>query len=87
MKKIVGQVTENEKRDILKINNHKNSLEELLLILPEKSDLYLQALSDLNKTKKMYQEWWDTYYAKYQWEKGEREWSIIFDTNEIVIDI
>ena len=54
MKKVVGQVTENEKRSIQKINNHKNSLEELLQILPEKSDLYRQALSDLNKTKPMY---------------------------------
>jgi len=87
MKKVVGQVTENEKKSIQKINNHKNSLEELLQILSENSNLYRQALSDLNKTKQMYQEWWDTHYAKYQWEKGEREWSIIFDTNEIVIDI
>ena len=87
MRKIVGEVTEDEKNSIRIINNHKNSLEELMLILKEEDDIYEKVLSDLNETKQKYQEWWNTNYNKYHWERGIGNWTIVFETNEIVVDI
>ena len=86
MKKVVGNVTEEEKLDILEINGHKNSLEELLLILPRASELYCRASNDLRETEVKYQKWWDDHYNKYHWEKGKGDWKIIFETNEIIIE-
>ena len=59
MKKIVGKVAEDEKNSIRTIYNHKNSLEELILVLKD-DEVYKKVLSDLNDTKQKYQEWWDT---------------------------
>lgn len=87
MKKIVGKVTEDEKTIIKAINNHKNSLEELLLILDEGDDIYTTVLNELNETRQKYQEWWNENYHKYQWERGEGKWTIVFETNEIVVEI
>lgn len=86
MKKVVGKVTDEEKSAIMRLHNHSCSLEELLMILPENEELYKIALNDLNETKKKYQEWWDTNYSKYKWEKGNSDWSVVFETNEIIIN-
>lgn len=86
MRKIVGKVTEEEKSVIKGINAHKNSLEELLLSLPEDDELYKIALNDMAETTKKYKEWWNRHYEKYHWEKGEDDWTILFDTNEIIIE-
>lgn len=87
MRKIVGAVTEEEKNAIRVINNHKCSLEELLMILPDESELRKKARTDLDETNKKYQKWWSDCQAKYQWEKGVGDWTIIFETNEIVIQL
>lgn len=87
MNKVVGKVTEEEKRSIMEINNHKNSLEELLIILPSDGELYKQASADFAETQKKYLEWWNVHYQKYQWEKGKGDWTIIFESNEIVIEV
>lgn len=87
MRKIVGKVTEDEKNIIKSINNHKRSLEELLLILQKGDDVYKKVISELDETKQKYQEWWNLNYQKYHWEKGNNEWTILFETNEIVIDL
>lgn len=86
MKQVVGKVTDDERLAIWEINCHKTSLEELLLILPKDSELYLQAYQDYKQTLKQYQDWWDSSYEKYNWKKGTQNWKIIFSTNEIVID-
>ena len=52
MKKVVGVVTEEEKTVIKKLNTHKNSLEELLLVLPKDDELYNTAMADMNETIK-----------------------------------
>lgn len=87
MKKVVGLVTEDEKNEIKAIYRHKNSLEELILSLPKNSEIYNDVISDLDATMDNYQKWWDICYEKYKWEKGEVDWMIIFETNEIVIEI
>ena len=69
MKKVVGVVTEEEKTVIKELNTHKNSLEELLLVLPKDDELYNAALDDMNETIKKYKEWWNQTYNKYHWEK------------------
>lgn len=86
MKKVVGKVTDNEKKAIMEINSHKNSLEELLHILSPDDDIYEKAKTDLSNTLLRYHNWWNGGYAKYHWEKGTKDWSIIFETNEIIID-
>lgn len=86
MKKVVGKVTEVEKSVIKKLYDHKNSLGELLLILPEDDELYNVALKDMDETMVKYQEWWNLHYKKYQWEKGKGDWTVMFDTNEVIIE-
>lgn len=87
MKKIVGIVTEEEKASIKRINAHRCSLEELLLILPEESELQRKVIADLDKTHNDYQSWWNMMNGKYHWEKGKGDWRIEFESNEIVIDL
>lgn len=87
MIKVVGKVTEEEKRVILDINSHKKSLEELLLILPRDSELYKQGSNDLIETQNRYLEWWNKHSQKYKWEKGKGDWRIWFESNEIIIEI
>ena len=86
MKKVVGKVTEEEKSVIKKLYDHKNSLEELLLVLTKNDELYNVAFEDMNETKIKYQEWWNQHYKKYQWEKGEGDWTVMFDTNDVIIE-
>lgn len=86
MKKVVGIVTEEEKAVIKELNTHRNSLEELLLILPKDDELYKIALNDMDETTKKYKSWWNQHYNKYLWEKGNGDWKILFDTNEIIIE-
>ena len=86
MNKVVGIVTEEEKAVIKELNAHRNSLEELILILPKDDELYKTAINDMDETTKKYKEWWNQKYEKYQWEKGEGDWKILFETNEIIIE-
>ena len=86
MKKVVGFVTEEEKAVIKELNAHKNSLEELLLVLPKDDELYNVAIEDMNESLKKYKDWWNQTYNKYHWEKGEGDWKILFGTNEIIIE-
>ena len=86
MKKVVGIVTEDEKLAVMKIYRHQQALQELLQILQKDDVLYNEVTQDLEETKINYQEWWNNCYEKYQWEKGESDWRIIFESNEIVIE-
>jgi len=86
MRKVVGMITEQEKVEIRNLYNHKTGLEELIPILDKNSDTYRKAVSDLKGTIQEYTSWWRTYAEKYHWEKGKKEWTVIFKTNEIVIE-
>lgn len=86
MKKVVGTVTEDEKLAVMKIYRHLQSLLELLQILHKGDVLYNAVIQDLEETKTNYQEWWNNCYEKYRWEKGESDWKIIFESNEIVLE-
>lgn len=86
-KKVVGQVTEEEKNAIQTLFERRNGLNELAKILtPDNTQLYERLVKDLGETSTKFQQWWDIMSAKYQWEGTENgNWEINFHTNEILL--
>lgn len=87
VKKLVGQVTPEEKNEILALFERRNGLNELAKILtPENTELYERLVSDMGSTGTKFQQWWDTMAQKYQWESApDGNWEINFDTCEIFL--
>ena len=87
MKKIVGQVTPEEKNAIQTLFERRNGLNELAKILTaDNAELYEKLVKDLGETGVKFQDWWDTMAQKYQWEYAENgNWEINFDTYEIFL--
>lgn len=87
MKKIVGQVTPEEKNEIQALFERRNGLNELAKILTaDNADLYEKLVKDLGETGTKFQNWWDRMAQKYQWESIENgNWEINFDTCEIYL--
>ena len=87
MKKIVGQVTPEEKNEIQTLFERRNGLNELAKILTaDNTDLYEKLVKDLGETGSKFQNWWDTMAKKYQWESAENgNWEINFETCEIFL--
>lgn len=88
MKKLVGQVTLEEKNEIQALFERRNGLNELAKILtPENDALYQKLVKDMGETGSKFQNWWDTMSQKYQWESTENgHWEINFDTCEIYLN-
>ena len=86
-KKLVGQVTPEERTEIQTLFERRNGLNELAKILTaENADLYEKLVKDLGETGTRFQKWWDDMAAKYQWESAENgNWEINFDTCEIFL--
>jgi len=86
-KKLVGQVTPEEKNEILTLFERRNGLNELAKILTaDNSELYEKLVKDLGDTGTKFQGWWDRMAEKYQWESAEDgNWEISFDTCEIFL--
>lgn len=87
MKKLVGQVTPEEKNEIQMLFERRNGLNELAKILTaENADLYEKLVKDMGETGSKFQNWWDTMSQKYHWESVENgHWEINFDTCEIFL--
>ncbi len=87
MKRIVGSVTEQEKKEIQQLFERRNGLNELAKILNADNDaLYQKLIQDMGETATKFQQWWDCMYEKYKWEKAENgNWEINFNTNEILL--
>lgn len=87
MKKLVGQVTPEEKNEIQTLFERRNGLNELAKILTaDNSDLYEKLVKDMGETGSKFQNWWDTMAQKYRWESAENgNWEINFDTCEIFL--
>lgn len=87
MKKLVGQVTPEEKDEIQTLFERRNGLNELAKILTADNDmLYEKLVKDLGETGSKFQKWWDDMSAKYNWESAENgHWEINFDTCEIFL--
>lgn len=87
MKTKIGQVTIEEKNEILSLFERKNGLNELVKILPaDNSELYERLVLDMGQTTTKFQQWWDTMSQKYNWESIEgSNWEIDFDTCDIYL--
>ena len=86
-KKLVGQVTPEEKNEILALFERRNGLNELAKILTaDNAELYEKLVKDMGETGSKFQGWWDRMAEKYQWESAEGgNWEINFDTCEIML--
>lgn len=87
MKRVIGQVTLEEKNEIQTLFERRNGLNELAKILTaDNSGLYEKLVKDLGETGTKFQNWWDRMAAKYQWESVEGgNWEINFETCEILL--
>ncbi len=86
-KKLVGQVTSEEKDEIQRLFERRNGLNELAMILtPDKEELYEKLVKDMGETGVRFQQWWNTTSQKYNWEMTENgNWEINFETCEIFL--
>lgn len=86
-KKIVGQVTPEERTEIQTLFERRNGLNELAKILTaDNAELYERLVKDLGETGTRFQQWWDNMAEKYKWESAENgNWEINFDTCEIFL--
>ena len=86
-KKLVGQVTADEKNEIQTLFERRNGLNELAKIVTADNDeLYEKLVKDLGETGTKFNSWWNRMGNKYQWESAENgNWEINFDTCEIYL--
>ena len=86
-KKLVGQVTPEEKDEIQSLFERRNGLNELAMILtPDKEELYEKLVKDMGETGVRFQQWWNTASQKYNWEMTENgNWEINFENCEIFL--
>lgn len=88
-KKLVGQVTEEEKKEIQFLFERRNGLNELAkIVTAANEELYEKLVKDLGETGTRFQQWWDSMAQKYRWESAENgNWEINFESNEIFLVI
>ena len=86
-RKLVGQVTVEEKNEIQALFERRNGLNELSQILTvENEALYEKLVKDLGETGAKFQNWWNRMGEKYNWESAEgSNWEINFETCEIYL--
>lgn len=87
MKKVIGQVTLDEKNEIQTLFERRNGLNELAKILTaDNTELYERLVKDMGETDAKFQNWWNRMSGKYRWESVEcGNWEINFDTCEIFL--
>ena len=87
-KKLVGSVTEEEKKEIQTLFERKNGLVELIKSIPADNEvIYEKLIADMGTTTTRFQAWWDRMVAKYNWEKRpDGRWEIDFQTNNVYLD-
>lgn len=87
IRKVVGQVTIEERNEIQQLFERRNGLNELAKTLTaDNHELYEKLVKDMGETGTKFQSWWDRMGEKYQWESIEGgNWEINFDTCEIYL--
>ena len=87
IRKVVGQVTIEERNEIQQLFERRNGLNELAKILTaDNHELYEKLVKDMRETGTKFQSWWDRMGEKYQWESIDGgNWEINFDTCEIYL--
>lgn len=87
VKKVIGQVTVEEKNEIQALFERRNGLNELAKVVTADNDeLYEKLVKDLGETGVKFQSWWNRMGDKYRWESVDGgNWEINFDTCEIYL--
>lgn len=87
IRKVVGQVTIEERNEIQQLFERRNGLNELAKILTaDNHELYEKLVKDMGETGTKFQSWWDRMGEKYQWKSIEGgNWEINFETCEIYL--
>ena len=87
-KKLIGQVTVEEMKEIQSLYERKNGLSELARILTsDNKELYEKLVKDLGETQLKFQNWWTRMSQAYNWEGVEGgNWEIDFDTCNIYLN-
>ena len=86
-RKIVGQVTPEERDEIQTLFERKNGLTELAKILTaDNGELYEKLVKDMGETGTKFQLWWEEKAQKYGWESHPKgNWEIDFQTCDITL--
>ena len=86
-RKLVGQVTPEERNEIQTLFERRNGLNELAKILTsDNTELYEKLVKDMGETSTRFQSWWTRMSQKYQWKSSENgNWEINFDTCEVFL--
>lgn len=67
IRKVVGQVTIEERNEIQQLFERRNGLNELAKILTaDNHELYEKLVKDMGETGTKFQSWWDRMGEKYQ---------------------
>ncbi|MBR4156930.1 MAG: CXXX repeat peptide modification system protein [Bacteroidales bacterium] len=87
MKKLIGKVTEEEKKEIQTLFERRNGLNELAKILTADNELlYEKLVKDIGETSLKFQGWWDRMAKQYNWERAENgNWEIDFESCDIYL--
>lgn len=88
MKKLIGQVTFEEMKEIQCLYERKNGLTELVQILStDNQELYEKLVKDLGATQVKFQSWWTRMSQVYNWESIEGgNWEIDFSTRNVYLN-
>lgn len=85
--KVIGNVLEEEKKEIQEIFEKRTALETLLKCIDlNDMAIYEKIIKDYTEVQRNFDQWWNKMYKKYNWEIGE-SWQIDFNTNEIIINL
>ena len=86
-RKIVGQVSPEEKDEIQALFERRNGLQELAKIVDaQNTELYEKLVKDMGETGTKFQAWWDEKAKQYGWESHTKgNWEINFQTCEITL--
>jgi CXXX repeat modification system protein len=87
IRKTVGQVTPEERDEILVLFERKNGLIELAkIVTADNNELYEKLVKDMGETNIKFHKWWDEKAKKYKWESHLKgNWEIDFQTCEITL--
>ena len=87
IRKVVGQVTPEERAEIQALFERKNGLAELAKIVSaDNNELYEKLVKDMGETGAKFQQWWDSKAKQYGWESHPKgNWEINFQTGDITL--
>lgn len=89
LRKVVGQVTPEEVKEIQVLFERKNGLAELAKIVSaDNAELYEKLVKDMGQTGTKFQQWWDEKSKQYGWESHPKgNWEVNFITGDITLVI